>query len=333
MSSEGTSLAVKNCSKTFPGTKALQNVSIEVRKGEVHALVGQNGSGKSTLFKILAGYHDPDPGAEVWVGNQKVDVPIDPGRARDLGLSFVHQDLGLVETMSVVENARMGSFGTGRLGRIRWRAERERVGEALNSFGMSIDPEAMVGQLSMAERAVVAVVRGLESRSPDQDSLLLLDEPTSYLSAAQIRDLFEAMEGVRSRGGAVVFTTHRLREVVDIADTVSVLRDGQMVGTYETEAIGERDLVTALIGEELGELYPDTSEQEGESIALKVSDLTSLRLRGVSFAVHRGEVLGLTGLAGAGFEEVPYAVFGDAQGIEGAVEVDGERHDVGSAGR
>jgi ribose transport system ATP-binding protein len=312
-------------SKTFGGTRALRDVSFDVAYGEVHALLGQNGSGKSTLIKILAGYHDPDPGSQVRVGGHDVNLPLDAGATARLGLAFVHQDLGLVDSMSVLENVRVGSFAARRFGRIRWNSERERVRRAMAGFGVGLDPDALAVTLSPADRAIVAIARALQSESGAR-RILVLDEPTSYLPLKQIERLFAVIRQLRDAGAAVCITTHRLDEVEQLADRATVLRDGRLVGTFDVARVTEDDLIMALIGRELRDLYPDHSEAADRAdAALEVRQLVG-RGVDVSFRVGRGEVLGITGLAGMGHDQVPYLVYGGVEPERIEVSVGGRTY-------
>ncbi len=249
-------LAVEGLTKAFGGTRALIDVSLEVRPGEVHALVGQNGSGKSTLIKILSGYHLADGGA-VAIRGRPVRLPLPPGDLRRLGIAFVHQDLGLVETMSVVENLRVGRYETGLGRRILWKRERERARALLRRLGVDIDPDAPVARLSQAERVIVAVMRALQDVEAHAESgLLVLDEPTSALPAGEVELLFSSIRRVANSGAGVLLVTHDVDDVFRVGDRVTVLRDGRRAATRETASLSEDSLITLIVGRELGELYP-----------------------------------------------------------------------------
>jgi ribose transport system ATP-binding protein len=216
----GATVVIRNLSKTFPGTRALDSVDLDIRPGSVHALLGKNGSGKSTLFKILAGYHSPDPGAELRASGESIDLPLSVGDVPRLGFSFVHQDLGVVDSFSVLENLRIGRFSTGRMGRIRWRQERRRVRRLLDDFDLRISPDQPLGTLAPAERAIIAILRAVQPREDGLQTLLVLDEPTAYLPPPDIGRLFDIIRGLRRAGVAILFATHRLDEVMEIADRV-----------------------------------------------------------------------------------------------------------------
>jgi ribose transport system ATP-binding protein len=302
-------LSISDLKKSFGGTHALKGVSLDVQAGEIHGLVGQNGSGKSTLIKILSGYHTPDSGEVV--------------RAADGGLDFVHQDLGLVPTMSALENLRVGRYETGRLGRIRWRAERRRVAALLQRFDLDIDPDTPVERLSQAERAIVAIMRAIDDLEQAHGAgVLVLDEPTAALPAHEVGRLFSAMRRIAESGSAVLFVTHNLDEVFEITDRVTVLRDGVRVHTAATAELNEMALIELIVGHQLGDLYPVAAGRVAD-VALEVAGVSGQVVQDLSFTTHRGEIVGLTGLVGAGHDEVPYLVYGATVPTTGVVTVDG----------
>jgi ribose transport system ATP-binding protein len=315
-------LSIEGLTKSFGGTGALAGVSLDVRAGEVHGLVGQNGSGKSTLIKILSGYHAPDDGS-VRVKGKPVKVPLTLREQRRHGIEFVHQDLGLVPTMPIVENLRVGRYGTAALGRIRWREERRRARELMRGFQLDTDPRLPVERLSQSERAIVAIMRALHGLERHEGfGVLVLDEPTAALPANEVHRLFDAVRRVRDAGSAVLIVTHNLDEVFEITDRVSVLRDGRLVADRPTAELDETELIGLIVGRELKMLYP-ASVASASDTALEVRELRGRVADGVSFSVRRGEVLALTGLVGAGHDEVPYLVYGASRAVGGTIGLDG----------
>lgn len=315
-------LKISGLCKRFGGTRALDDVALSVQTGEVHALLGHNGSGKSTLIKVLSGYHAPDAG-EIWVRGEQVKLPLSAGEPRRLGMAFTHQDLGLVPNLSVLENLRVGRFSTGISRRINWRGETARARKLLAEFGLAVDPRDPVGRLSQTERAIVAIARALDDiESTTGSGLLVLDEPTVSLPEHEVHLLFEAVRRVTGKGSAVLFVTHRLEEVLDVGDQVSVLRDGRRVATEATANLDEDSLVRLIVGADLGELYPSVTERVTDPV-LTVTGLSGSIARNVSFIVHAGEILGLTGLVGAGHDEVPYLIYGARSPESGSVTVGG----------
>jgi ribose transport system ATP-binding protein len=311
-------LEISHLSKSFPGTRALSGVDLTIDSGQIHALVGQNGSGKSTLIKILAGFHAPEEGSVVRVDGGDVQLG-HATAARSAGFRFVHQDLALVDTMSVVENLAMGrGFQTGWAGRIRWRAERLRATEMLDSLGFEIDVRRPVGELSAAARTGVAIARALWEWE-GHARLLVLDEPTATLPKAEVETLFESIRRVRDRGVGVLYVSHRLDEVFSIADRVTVLRDGKRVGTHRPAELDEQKLIALMLGEAVTRAVGTSSANGGETV-LRVRDLYGTVLDGIDFDVRAGEVVGFAGLTGSGREELLPMLFG-ASARTGTVRV------------
>jgi ribose transport system ATP-binding protein len=321
-------LSARGFSKTFSGRTVLSDVDLDVLPGEVHGLLGQNGSGKSTFIKILAGYHAPDEGATLQVAGQPVSLPLDPRSPHLLGISFVHQDLGLVPEMSVLENLRVGNYETRGLWRIPWRRERRAVRESLRPFGLGhVAPDAEVRTLREVERALVAIVRAFDRLKGVEGGVLVLDEPTAYLPRDGVERLFSAVRTVAAEGTGVIFVTHRLEEVRALTDRVTVLRDGVQVETCRTDALTEHELIERILGRTLGELYPSAHEMQGE-VALQADGVSGSQVRSFSFAVRRGEIVGLTGLLGMGHEQAPHLLFGSQRARAGELRVNGTTYDL-----
>jgi ribose transport system ATP-binding protein len=325
-----TLLEIKGLSKSFGGARALDAVDLEVRAGEVHGLLGQNGSGKSTLLKVLAGFHQPDEG-RLAVRGEPVHLPLAPGAYRELGMAFVHQDLGLVPELSVCENLIVARLGAGVQKRLRWRAEHARAKEALERHGLGeIDTRAQVASLSQMQRALLAIVRAVEElRSDDHASpLLVLDEPTAFLPRAGIDQLFGLVRGLVERGASVLFVTHDLDEVVELCDRVTVLRDGRLAGTTTVAETTADGLVELIVGRRLAALaerepvaLDDHAVGLGAPPRLRVQGLRGRYVEQLDFDLRPGEILGVTGLLGSGFEEVPHLLFGSRPG-HGTIALD-----------
>ncbi len=312
-------LELRGLTKSFSGVRVLSSVDLDVRTGEIHALIGQNGSGKSTLIKLLSGYHAPDRGS-VALRGERVPLPIRPGDARRLGLHFLHQDVGVVGTMTVLENLRAGRYRTTSYGRVRWPEERRAARETLAAMRLDIDPDTRVRDVPAAERALLGFARAMQDLDHGRGDVLVLDEPTAFLPAPSVKTLFGAMRDVARRGSGVIFVSHRLDEIMEIADRVSVLRDGQLVQTVTTAQTSARQLVAAMLGRELETLYPARTAACGRRV-LGVEGLCGRMVRNATFDVHAGEILGLTGLLGMGHDEVPYLVFGAERASGGTVRV------------
>jgi ribose transport system ATP-binding protein len=321
-------LSARNFSKTFSGKRVLRNVDLDILPGEIHGLVGPNGSGKSTFIKILAGYHPPDEGAALSVAGKHVAFPLAPGESQLLVLSFVHQDLGLVPEMTVLENLRVRNFATGFGWRIRWRRERQQVREALQPFGLEhISPDAEIRSLRDVERAQVAIIRALERLKGLTQGALVLDEPTAYLPRDSVNHLFDDVRAVAAAGIGILFVTHRLEEVRALTDRVTILRDGERIETAETNSLSERDLIDRILGRTLGELYPHPHDMQGE-VTLKARNVSGSTIHSFCVDLHRGEIVGLTGLLGMGHEQVPHLLFGSLRAERGEISLRGRDYDL-----
>lgn len=324
-------VALHNLSKAFGGALALDDVDLTILPGEVHGLLGENGSGKSTLIKILAGYHAPD-GGTLEINGEPVPLPLTPRARRQAGLSFVHQDLGLILDLTALENLRLVEFAGSRALRIDWRRERRMAREAFDRYGVNIDPDAPVTELTETDRARLAIVRALEDirqSAGEGPGLLILDEPTVFLPKQGTEDLFRLVRDVVAHHASVLFVSHDLDEVREITDRVTVLRDGRVHGTVVTKEATEGQLIEMIIGRKLAELgHVERTDALARPVRTVVRDLAGRQLRGCSFEIHEGEVLGITGLLGSGFEDVPYLLFGAKACSGGELEIDGARHDL-----
>ena len=315
-------ISVRNVSKTFTGRRVLERFNLDIMPGEVHALVGQNGSGKSTFIKIMAGFHEPDsdPDSSVMVHGSPITFPMRPGEAARLGLAFVHQDLGLVETASVLENVRVRRYDLGLGWRIRWGRERKYVQRILEEFGLDIDPEAQVSTLRQADKAQIAIVRAFDQLSHAKQGLLVLDEPTPYLPRDGVERVFQTVRDVAARGFGVLFVSHRLEEVFEITQRVTTLRDARVVDCVPTSSLTEETLIERILGFSLEHLYPEPHEAQGER-TLSVKNVSGAGVEDVSFDLHRGEILGVTGLLGMGWDRLPYLLFGAEKATGGVLEL------------
>ncbi|MGA0879129.1 MAG: sugar ABC transporter ATP-binding protein, partial [Ilumatobacteraceae bacterium] len=312
-------LDIRDLSKTYPGQVALDHAVLQVRPGEVHALVGQNGSGKSTLIKILGGYVKADHGSEVDLLGESVDLWSLPQDRRRL-IRIVHQDLGLVPTLSTVENLGLGrGFARGAGGRLLWRREVRRAQTLLLRFGLAPDVRQPVGQLSAAERAAVAIVRALQDWEEGTSGLLILDEPTASLNRGEVDALFREVRRVAEMGVGVLFVSHALDEVLELADRVTVLRDGKVVAAgVEAQSLDARALVELIVGRKASDLYPETRPTVGREL-LEAEMIFGITLRGLTFKLYAGEILGFAGLVGSGREEVAGSLFGATPRFAGKV--------------
>jgi len=305
-------LRVEGVTKRFLGTLALSDLDFEVGAGEIHALLGENGAGKSTLIKILAGVYAAD-GGRFFIRDKEVD----PAVAR-LPIGFIHQDLGLVRSMTVAENIALTTGYARTRGVIDWRAVRRKAADVLAAAGVTVDPDVRVEMLSAAERSLVAIARSLALGR----DLLALDEPTAALPETDVAHLFAALDRLRSRGVGIIYVTHRLDEVFRIADQVTVLRDGRNVGTSPVKQISPAELVLRIVGHQVAERSPVRPVTTDERV-LELDGVRTDSVGPVSLAVNAGEIVGLVGLTGAGHHTVGRVIFGDIRPLAGSIRVGG----------
>jgi ABC-type sugar transport system ATPase subunit len=309
-------LDIRGLSKRFPGTTALDSVDLEVRAGEIHALVGQNGSGKSTLIKVLAGYHKPDPGSEIRLCGEPLTHSAIADHQR---LRFVHQDLGLFLELSAVDNLALRSEFLTSAGRIQWRRQTERTMELLADFAVDLDVKAPLSAATPIQRTVVAIAAGLAGWDGGA-GLLVLDEPTAVLPPAEAEHLLTIVHRVQARGTSILYVSHRLDEVLAVADRVTVLRGGKLIETRPTAGLDPGTLATLMAGTDVDAGYrANLPPATGNPVALTARDLAGRHLDGVSLEVREGEVLGIAGLPGSGAAELAHVLAGAAKGATGEI--------------
>lgn len=313
-------LRLEHLSKTFPGQPALIDVSLEVGAGEVHALVGQNGSGKSTLIKVLAGFHQPDPGSEGWVNGEPLTLG-DGQAAASAGIRFVHQDLGLVNMLSTVENLALSTgYRTGAMGRILWRDEVRRATEAMTELGLpEVDVRAPVSSLPPSQRTAVAIARALVGWE-DNASLLILDEPTATLPGADVKRLFEVIHRLRAKGVSILYVSHHLDEVFELADRVTVLRDARKIATVPVAGLDHDGLVELIVGHRID--HATASQATGTGVpVVTIRGLSGGNVEHVDLDVYPGEIVGIAGITGSGREHLLDLLAGQMPRDDGEVWV------------
>jgi ribose transport system ATP-binding protein len=318
-------LELRGVSKTFAGVRVLEDVDLTVSQGEIHALLGQNGSGKSTLIKVLSGFHGPDSGATMRMRGESVSLPLDSGDPLKLGVAFVHQDLGLANELSLVDNLSVGEYQMHGRWRIDWEAQRAAVSSSLREFGVDDDVQGEVGALSSpARKALVAIARAVtQIRRRHGSGVLVLDEPTVYLPRHEVSHLQDVVRRLADDGVGVLYVTHRLDELVGFADRATVLRDGRVVGDVDVRATQATELVRMITGADVDLGARRHSGPPRGPEVLRVRDLSGDRAKQVSFEVAAGEVVGIAGLVGMGQDEVLSLIFGAVPRKSGSVEVDG----------
>lgn len=323
MTATASALRMRGISKIFPGVKALSNVNFTVEYGRIHAVVGENGAGKSTLMKILSGSYAPTTGTTEIAG---VEVQMRrPADAQKLGIRMVHQELNLVPDLTVAENIYLG-----RMPRRRFLVDRQamlrKAAAVLKELEAAIDPKARLGDLPISQQQLVEIAK---SYSADP-RIIVLDEPTSSLSEHETTALFSILRKMKSQGIAIIYISHRLKEVLDIADDVTILRDGSMIDTRPAAGITAAEMIRLMVGREVANVFPKTPSKVGP-VAFKVTGLSDgEKFHDVGFDVRSGEILGLTGLVGAGRTEVAQAIFGLAPLAAGRIEINGKAVTIGS---
>lgn len=299
-------LLAENISKTFPGTKALKNVTLSIRKGEVHALMGENGAGKSTLSNIIGGIFKPDEGGRIFLEGKEC-VFNSAMDSQNAGIAFVHQETALIPALNVADNVfvgrvpqKAGVFVDAR----KMRSEAQRI---INDMGAQISANAMVKDLTIANLQMVEIAKALSLNC----KLLILDEPTSSLSLADTQKLFAIVRRLRDRGIAILYISHRMSEIFELCDTLTVMRDGQAVATRKVADVTPDGVVKMMVGREIGSQYPQKAQAIGDEVVFKCEDVSfAPDFRKIGFTLRRGEILGFSGLIGAGRSEIMEAITG-----------------------
>jgi ABC-type sugar transport system ATPase subunit len=308
-------LRVEGVSKRFGGVQALERVNLDVRRGEVHALVGENGAGKSTLIKVLGGIFPRNEGRVVFDGEEvNFDRPI---AALHAGIAIIHQELTMMPSLTVIENMFMGRMPQ-RLGIIRWNDLEARTRAAMALIDLRVDPYAAVRDLTISQRQMIEIARALSVNA----KLIIMDEPNSSLTSAETERLFEVIASLQARDIAILYVSHKIDEVLRISDRISVLRDGHYVGTMDRAEASEQRIINMMVGRDLHRTQSAVPAQAGE-LLLDVRDLSGPRFENVSFQVHKGEILAFSGLVGAGRSEVARAIFGADLFTCGEITFDG----------
>lgn len=319
-------LELQNISKAFPGVQALGAVDFDICPGEVHALVGENGAGKSTLIKVITGVHQPDAGEIIFQG-QPVTFP-DPLMALQRGIAAIYQEPSLFPDLDIAENIFMGHQPFDPITRrIDWQKVYSEAGRLLEDLAIDLDPRTRTRGLSVADQQMVEIAKALSFNA----QVLIMDEPTSALTPREVTELFRIVRKLRDAGTAIVFISHRLEEAFELADRITVLRDGHYVGTEDVKEITPDDVIRMMVGRTLADLFPKQEVERGEP-SLRVEKLTKASaFHDVSFELHRGEILGLAGLIGAGRSDVARAIFGVEPADGGRIWLNGREAHIQNA--
>jgi rhamnose transport system ATP-binding protein len=310
-------LELKNISKSFSGVEVLHQVSFQLRPGEVHALLGENGAGKSTLVKVITGVHQPDSG-EILLDGKPVHFS-DTRETRQAGITAIYQELSLFPDLNVAENIFVGCQPVTAGGRIDWRKLYSKAEDLLTSLGVHLDLRQKARSLSIAQQQMVEIARAFSLNA----RILIMDEPTSSLTLSEVADLFRLVRRLRDEGTAIIFISHRLDELFEIADRVTVLRDGTYVDTRQMKDVTRDDLIRMMVGRTITNLFPKQDVEAGE-VVLKVEHLSRVgAFSDINFELRRGEILGMAGLVGAGRTNVARAIFGVEPATSGRIQLDG----------
>ena len=322
-------LEMKNICKSFPGVKALQNVDFQLRAGEIHALLGENGAGKSTLIKVLGGIYHPEEGKILIDGREVAITGVNS--ARDNGISIIHQELVLVPHMTVAENIFLGREALGKFG-VNYTKMSADAQKMLDRFDLGIDSDAQIADLSIAQQQMVEIVKAISFNC----RILVMDEPTSSISDREVAALFEIMRSLAAQGVGIIYISHKMSELAEVCDRVTVLRDGCYVGTRDVASTPKDELIAMMVGRELDQYYV-RDHVKSDEVVLRCVDIKDgkkgrrARVKGVSFEVHRGEIVGFAGLVGAGRSETMQCVFGLTRAKTGETYIDGKKVDIRTA--
>ena len=318
-------IEMENVSKSFGGIKALKNVSFKVAPGEIHALVGENGAGKSTLMKILSGAYQKD-GGSIKIDGKPVDIN-SPKKGKDCGIGIVYQEFELAPDLSVAENILMSSMGN-RFGIINWKKLNERALEIIRKLGFDLDPGSIVKDLNVAYQQVVEISKALAGNA----KTLILDEPTAVLTPEESKTLFEMLYRLKEQNVSIVYISHRMEEVFQIADSITTMRDGAVTGTNRKDETDIDKTIELMIGRKLSAMFPPRESVVGEEV-FSIKGLTKAqKYEDVSFSVKKGEVLGIAGLVGSGRSEVAMSVFGADKPDSGEIRLSGKAVNIWSPG-
>jgi len=317
-------LKVEKISKTFTGTKALTDVSFELMEGEVHAIMGENGAGKSTLMNIISGVYKPDSGA-IYINGEKVFFN-SPKDSQNFGIGFVHQEIALCKHVTVAENVFMCEINQSKKPLVNYSYYYKKAEEILKIFKVKIKPQQNVSQLTISEQQVVEIAKSLSLNC----KILILDEPTAAITESETETLFKIINDLKERGISILYISHRMAEIFRICDRVSILRDGNLIGTYNVPEINEDLIVNKMIGRNIGNLYPAKGNRSDE-VMLEVNNLCKDGLfNNISFKLHKGEILGFSGLVGAGRSEIAKTICGLLKKNSGEVILNSKKESINS---
>lgn len=320
----GVALRFDHVLKQFGAVKALKEVSFDVLRGEIHCLVGENGAGKSTLIKILSGAYDIDGGA-IYIEGEKVQIH-NPSDAAKMGIAVVYQEMNTVDKLSITDNILLGRENS-KLGFNLTKKNEAEIEPFLEMVGLNKKASELLENLSIAQKQMVMIAKALSRHA----KIIVLDEPTAMLNEAEVKLLFDIIAKLKKRGITIIYISHRMEEIYQIGDHVSVLKDGAYVGTYKVGDMPVEKLIVKMVGRELKEVYPVKSRDHGEEL-LRCENLCTDKLKNISFTLHKGEVLGLAGLVGSGRTEILRAIFGADELLSGKIFIRGKEAKIRNPG-
>lgn len=315
-------LRVSQIEKSFPGVKALDKIDFAVKKGTVHVLCGENGAGKSTLMKIINGIYQPDKG-QIFIDEKPVKIN-NPMQARNLGISMIFQELNYVPEMTVEENIFLGNLPVNRLGKVNWKEVRERTKALLEAENLPYSPTTLLKDLTVSDIQMLEIIKAVSYKS----EIIIMDEPTSSITLKEVEKLFEKIRQLKARGVSIIYISHKLDEIFQIADEITVLRDGTVVDSRPKEQLDIETVISLMVGRKLTNTFPKEEAEIGDTI-LEVENLNSANVfHNVNFHVKKGEIVGFAGLVGAGRTEVMRALFGLDPITSGTVKIKGEKVNI-----
>ncbi len=312
---EASLLTLNNITKRFPGVLALDGLSIEFRKGEVHALLGENGAGKSTLIKILSGAYTPDEGYIQFGGSEYNQM--NPRLAKELGIQVIYQEFNLVPTLSAAENIFLDELiGNGIT--VNKKAMYQKTEQLFQQMNVNLNPKTLVGDLSSAQQQIVEIAKSVSKKA----KVLIMDEPSAPLSISEVKSMFDIVRKLKDDGVTIIYISHRMDELFEISDRITIMRDGTYIATKDTKDTNRQELVNLMVGRALKESYPERNTAPKETI-LEVESLSGNGFQNISFSLQKGEILGFSGLVGAGRTELMRAIFGAERPESGKIKLEG----------
>lgn len=319
-------IQMRGITKEFPGVKALRSVDFNIYKGKIMALVGENGAGKSTLMKILTGVYEKTSG-EILLNGEQVQIK-NTREAQKMGIAIIHQELNLLSNLSIGENIFLGREPVNSIGKIAWSKLFKAAKAIMDRLGITEKPETLVNELSIGKQQMVEIAKALSLNA----QVIVMDEPTGALTDKETESLFKVIKELKAEGRSIVYISHRLKEIFQICDDVTIMRDGQFIAEHPIHEVNEDKIIELMVGRKLSEQYPRVTCQTGE-ILLEVKNLTNAYVRGISFSLRRGEIVGLAGLMGSGRTELARTIYGVLEEDSGEIIIQGKAVHIKSPGQ